>query len=165
MQFKQSHGSFIENKRPVGLFVECGAMEEVSPVEMQWKICPAKMYPKKAFFGWTLILFVGLMISSTSILLGVCLTGVLIATQATFLFNSTFTISSKGLVAKYPFRKKQYNWEQVRRVAFFKDVCYLFSRKKPSNMDGWSGIAVIYGDNREDVVSVIKSHLGEDVAK
>ncbi len=138
-------------------------MESASLVEMQWKVCPAKIYPQKALFGWVLIIVLGLMISTTSILLGICLTGVLIATQATFLFHSTFTITNEGLVAKYPFRKKQYKWEQVRRVAFMKDVCYMFSRKKPSNLDGWTGIAVLYGDNRDIVIEKIKSYLNKDV--
>jgi hypothetical protein len=122
------------------------------------------MYPKKAFFGWILILFVGFLISTTSIVLGICLTAILIATQATFLFYSTFKIDDEGVFAKYPFRKKHYSWNQVKRVNFFKDVCYVFSRKKPSTLDGWSGIAVIYGDRREDVIARIKSHLQEGVA-
>ena len=138
-------------------------MEETAPIEMQWKICPAKMYPKKAVLGWFLILVFGFFISSTSIILGIGLTGVLIATQATFLFTSSFAINNDGLVAKYPIRKKQYAWEQVRRVKFFKDTCYLFRRKKPSNMDGWFGISVFYGDRRDEVVSAIKSHLRKDV--
>ena len=143
--------------------VECGVMEETAQNALQWKICPAKMYPKKAIFGWSLILFVGFLISTTSLVLGICLTAILIATQATFLFYSTFTIDDDGVIAKYPFRKKHYAWDQVKRVAFFKDVCYLFSRKKPSNLDGWSGIAVIYGDRRGDVIARIKSHLREGV--
>jgi hypothetical protein len=44
-----------------------------------------------------------------------------------------------------------------------KDVCYMFSRKKPSNLDGWTGIAVLYGDNRDIVIEKIKSYLNKDV--
>jgi hypothetical protein len=107
---------------------------------------------------------VGFLISTTSIVLGICLTAILIATQATFLFYSTFTIDDEGVFAKYPFRKKHYSWNQVKRVNYFKDVCYVFSRRKPSSLDGWSGIAVIYGDRREDVIARIKSHVQEGVA-
>lgn len=143
------------------ILLECGAMEEVAPVETKWKICPAMVYPKKAFFGWLLIVIVAFLISSTSLILGICLSAVLIATQANFLFSSTFTINEQGIEAKYPISRKKYTWEQVRRVKFFKDSCYLFTRKKPSNLDGWSGMSVLYLDQRDNIVPVIKSHLLE----
>ena len=146
------------------ILVECGAMEEIAPIEMQWKVCPAKVYHKKAIFGWILIVVLGAFISSTSIILGILLTAVLVATQANFFFNSTFKINEEGLEAKYPFRTKKYTWKQVRRVKFFKDACYLFTRNKPSNLDGWSGIAVYYLDQRDRVVPAIKSHLLEGTA-
>jgi hypothetical protein len=139
-------------------------MEETAQNALQWKICPAKMYPKKAVFGWILILVVGFLISTTSIVLGICLTAILIATQAVFFFTTTYTIDKKGLVAKFPIRKKQYTWEQIRRVKYFKEACFLFTRKKPSNMDGWTGITVMYGDKRDEVIRVIKSHLLEGTA-
>jgi hypothetical protein len=96
--------------------------------------------------------------------LGICLTAILIATQAVFFFTTTYTIDKKGLVAKFPIRKKQYTWEQIRRVKYFKEACFLFTRKKPSNMDGWTGITVMYGDKRDEVIRVIKSHLLEGTA-
>jgi len=139
-------------------------MEESTKTEMKWKICPAKMYPKKAVIGWVIIIGLGLAIASTNIILGLCLTAVLIATQATFLFPSTFSITDDGVIAIYPIRRKHYSWSQVRRVKFFKDVCYLFSRKKPSNLDGWSGMALFYEENREDVIQAIRDHLREGVA-
>ena len=138
--------------------------EQKQHEELRWRVSLAKMYPKKAVLGWTVILIVGILISSTSILLGVGLTIVLIATQATFLFPSTFVISHRGILAKYPIRKKFYSWDHIRRASFFKDACYLFRRKKPSNLDGWTGLAVFYGDKRDEIVVAIKSHLREDVA-
>ena len=132
--------------------------------ELKWRVSLAKMYPKKAVLGWTIILVVGILISSTSILLGVGLTIVLIATQATFLFPSTFVIYQRGILANYPIRKKFYSWDHIRRALFFKDACYLSRRKKSSIFDGWTGLAVFYGDKREEVVDAIKSHLREGVA-
>ena len=143
--------------------LECGLMEEAEPVVIRWKICPAKIFPKKAFFGWLVIIIVGFMISTTSLVLGLCLTAVLIATQATFLFSSTFSITEDGIVARYPLRKKEYTWKQIKRIKFFHDACYLFRRRKPSNLDGWSGIPVFYGENREAVIAAIQSHMSGDV--
>ena len=142
-----------------------GSMEKSPKLEMRWKVCPASMHPKKAVFGWAIILFFGFFIASNSIILGVALTTLLVATQATFLFPTTFTIDEEGLRAKYPIRRKFYSWSSIRRVQFFKEACYLFTRKKPSKLDSWSGIPVFYGVEKEEVVAAIKAHLDEDIAK
>jgi hypothetical protein len=144
--------------------LECGAMEDMDQNAMQWKLCPAKMYPKKAFFGWFLIVLVGALLFSTSIILGICLTALLIASQANFLFSSTFIINDKGFIAKYPLKRKQIAWEQVQRVQFCKDICYFFTRKKPSTLDCWSGAHILYGDKRIEVVDFIKARLHQDIA-
>ncbi len=136
-------------------------MEAKEQVKMQWKVCPAKLHPTKAVWASIFILVVGFAIASSGILLGIALAGVLVGTQAIFFFTTTYTIDEKGLVAKYPIRKKQYSWDQVRRVKYFKEACFLFTRKKPSNMDSWSGISVMYGDKRDEVIAAIKSYLHE----
>ena len=139
-------------------------MESDASHELKWRSCPAKAYPKKALFGWCAILFCAFLIVTTNIILGICLTAVLIATQANFFFSSTFTVSEDGIIAKYPLRTKRFSWEQVKRAQFFKDACFMFTRKKPSALDGWSGMAIYYFDNRDDVVPTLKEHLVEGVA-
>ena len=139
-------------------------MEETQPIDLQWKVCPAKLHPKKAIWAGLLILVVGFAITTSGVVLGLGLSVVLIATQAVFFFTTTYTITDAGVCAKFPIRKKQYTWEQIRRVAFFKEACFVFSRKKPSNLDAWTGITIMYGEKRDEVVAAIKSHLREDVA-
>lgn len=144
--------------------LECGAMEAKAPIEMQWKVCPAKLHPKKALWAALFIFAIGFAIASSGFVLGLALGAVLVGTQSIFFFTTTYTINAKGLFAKFPIRKKQYTWEQVRRVKFFKEACFLFTRTKPSNMDGWSGITVMYGDKQDEVIAAIKSHLLEGTA-
>ncbi|MBC8202947.1 MAG: hypothetical protein H8E91_03875 [Planctomycetes bacterium] len=140
-------------------------MEDITTTkEIKWSVRPAKMHPKKAVFALLVDLGFGALIASNSLILGICMTAVLIGTQATFLFTSKFTISEAGVKAKYPARTKYYTWEQIRRAKFFKEACYLFTRKKPSNLDGWSGIAVFYGEDRDKIVAAIKSRLSSEVA-
>ena len=140
-------------------------MEDKTPIEeLCWSVCPAKIHPRKALFGLLVILLFGALITTTNLILGICLIGVLVGTQATFFFPTRFSLDDEGLRANYPLRTKYYTWQQVRRVKFFKEACYLFTRKKPSNLDGWTGIAVFYGAKRHEVVSAIKSHLSPEVA-
>lgn len=139
-------------------------MEDKTTIEdLCWSVCPAKNHPKKALFGWLVILLFGTFITTTNLILGICLIGVLVGTQATFFFTTRFSIDDEGLRANYPLRTKYYTWHQVQRVKFFNEACYLFTRKKPSNLDGWTGLAVFYGEKRHEVVLAIKSHLGSEV--
>ena len=132
--------------------------------EFKWSVCPAKKHPRKVAFVLLVDLGFGALIASNSLILGIFMAGVLIATQATFLFTSRFSINEDCIRAKYPFRKKVYTWKQIQRAKFFNEACYLFTRKKPSNLDGWSGLTVFYGEDRDEIIRVVKSHLEPDIA-
>lgn len=139
-------------------------MEDAAHIEKQWRVCPAKMQPKKAMCTWVVIIIIGAAVVSTDPIVGSVLMLLFIGSLSAFLFPTTYTIDEEGVRAHFPIRKKYYAWEQVRRVKFFNDACYLFTRKKPSILDGWSGVALFYGEGKSEIVSAIKSHLREDVA-
>ena len=143
--------------------LEYCAMEEREQIELQWKSCPASMHPNKALLAWFVISVVAVAICSNSIILGIALTALLIATQAGFLFPTKYSITEDGLQAKSPLRSKFHTWDKIRRASFFKETCCLFTRAKPSCLDGFSAIAVFYGPNRDEVVAALKSHLREDI--
>ena len=101
----------------------------------------------------------------SNVLLGVVLTIVLIASIATFLFPSRFTIDDSGVTASYPLRKKFYEWSQIRRLKMFQHSAYMFKRKKPSNLDGWTGLALFFNADREEIVKRLNQFLSEEVAR
>ena len=137
-------------------------MKDKQKDELTWKVCPAPLHTWKGVCAWVVIIGVGLVIMGTDLILGLVALVFMIASLATFIFPSTFTIDGEGLLAKYPIRKKYYTWKQVRRAKFFDDACYLFTRKKSSFAE--SRMAVIFGDQQKKISTAIKSHLREDVA-
>lgn len=139
-------------------------MEAKENTSIEWRVWPASLRPKQAISTWILIVVLGYVILDTDLITGVLLLGLFIASLSTFLFPSRFKIDDEGMTARYPIRKKYYKWSQVRRAKFFDEACYLFSRKKPSNLDGWSGIAVFYGNQKDEIVASVKAHLQEGVA-
>ncbi len=130
---------------------------------IEWRVWPASMQPRRCIFAWAIIAISGALIMSTDLIIGILLTVLFIGSLSTFLFPSRFRIDQEGLTAMYPIRKKYYKWSQVRRAKFFNDACYLFTRKKPSNLDGWSGIAVYYGNRKDEIAALLKAHLQEGV--
>ena len=139
-------------------------MEAKENTSIEWRVWPASLRPKQAISTWILIVVLGYVILDTDLITGVLLLGLFIASLSTFLFPSRFKIDDEGMTARYPIRKKYYKWSQVRRAKFFDEACYLFSRKKPSNLDGWSGIAVFYGNQKDEIVASVKAHLQEGVS-
>jgi len=140
-------------------------MIESTQPTLKWSVRPASLHPKKAAFASSLIVIVGALMVTSDLLLGILAVCVLIATQATFFFPSTFSIDADGIRAKYPIQRKYYRWSQVRRVMFGKDSCCFFTRKKPSTLDGFSGLPVLYGAKRDEIEAVIKQYLPEKVTE
>jgi len=102
---------------------------------------------------------------STSIPMGVSALLVLLATQASFLFTTEFSIDAAGITAKYPIHRKHYEWSQVKRIMFGREGCCFFTRKKASTLDGFSGLPVFYGDQRDDIEAVINAYTSSEMAQ
>lgn len=140
-------------------------MDDQPTPTLTWSVCPASLHPKKAVFAWGLIVVVGVLLLFTDLIFGIGAIVILIATQATFLFSTKFSINVDGLKAKYPIQRKHYQWSQVRRVLFGKEGCCFFTRKKSSRLDGFSGLPVFYGNQRNEIEQAIKIYLSDEVVQ
>ncbi len=140
-------------------------METSEPSTYSWTCNPSDSHPVRRVFAWGCVILFGGSIVLSNALLGFMLTLILIASIATFLFTSTFTIDQSGITAKYPLRKKFYAWSQIRRLKVFQHSAYIFKRKKPSSFDGWSGLALFFSTNRDEIVKHLDYYLSEDVAR
>ncbi len=143
----------------------CHLMESSDAITYSWTCNPSDIHPVRRVFAWGCVILFGSSIIMSNAILGVALTAVLIASIATFLFKSTFTIDQSGITASYPLRKKFYEWSQIRRLKMFQHSAYMFKRKKPSNLDGWTGLALFFNSNREEIVKHLDRFLSEDVAR
>ena len=143
----------------------CHLMESSDLTTYSWTCNPSDIHPVRRFFAWGCVgLFGGSIIMSNTII-GVALTAILIASIATFLFPSRFTIDQSGITASYPLRKKFYEWSQIRRLKLFQHSAYMFKRKKPSNLDGWTGLTLFFNSDRDEIVRHLNRFLSEDVAR
>ena len=140
-------------------------MESSDAATYSWTCNPSAIHPVKRVFALGCIVLFGGSIIMSNVLLGVVLTAVLIASIATFLFPSTFSIDQSGITACYPLRKKYYQWSQIRRFKMFQHSAYMFKRKKPSNLDGWTGLALFFNADREEIVKRLNQFLSEEVAR
>ena len=140
-------------------------MEPTDSSTFEWQCNPSRLYPVKRVIAWVCIVGFGASIIATDLIMGVLLTAVLLGSLSSSLFTSRFSINAQGVFARYPLRSKFYAWDQIRRVKTFQHVGYLFKRKKPSNLDGWIGLSLYFGAQREEIMEAMNTHLTKDVVR
>jgi hypothetical protein len=75
-----------------------------------------------------------------------------------FYLPSEFSIDETGITAKYPWKSTRFKWSDVRSFQHDERGGYL-STRRPSLLDTFRGIHLLFHDNREAVVSRIRASL------
>ncbi|MEE9167423.1 MAG: hypothetical protein V3U24_08200 [Candidatus Neomarinimicrobiota bacterium] len=78
-----------------------------------------------------------------------------------FYFPSRFIINNEGITARYLFATQRYRWREVRRFLNDDRGAYLSSRVRPSRLDVYRGMNILFGRHREAVVETIRKQLRE----
>ncbi len=84
---------------------------------------------------------------------------VLVATLNRFYFRSRFDIDAEGITARFPLRTKRFRRADTRRFVVDANGGFLSPRAKPSRLDAWQGLHVLFGRQREPVIERIRAHL------
>lgn len=84
---------------------------------------------------------------------------VLVASLHRFFFPSRFEIDADGITARYLLRTQRFPWSRLRRFTHDQRGGYLSSRGRASRFDAYRGLHILFGDQRERVVGLIRSHL------
>ncbi len=80
-----------------------------------------------------------------------------------FFFASRFAIDEQGITARYPLRRMRLRWKDLRRYVHDGSGAYLSTRAKRSWMDGYHGMHILFGGQRESVIERIRAHMPEGV--
>ncbi len=86
---------------------------------------------------------------------------VLVVSLNRFYFRSHFEIDSDGIIARYPLRTQRLRWSDTRRFVVGHYGGFLSGRSKPSRLDAWQGLHILFGRQRATVIDRIQAHLGE----
>jgi hypothetical protein len=96
---------------------------------------------------------------------GVIAVAILAIALNRFFFPSRFTIDEEGITARYPLRSQRFRWADLRRFAHDEDGGYLSTRARPSRLDAWRGMHLLFGGEREEAVRRIEAHLPEEAVQ
>lgn len=78
-----------------------------------------------------------------------------------FYFPSRFVINREGISAHYPFKRQRYCWKDIHRFVDDKYGGYFSTSKRSSRMDAYRGMNILFGQQREDVIKLIREHIRE----
>lgn len=78
-----------------------------------------------------------------------------------FFFPSRFTIDDEGITGRYPLRTLRRHWADLHRFVTDRHGGFLSTRPRPSRLDVFSGMHLLFGVDREAAVQRIREHLRE----
>lgn len=73
-----------------------------------------------------------------------------------FFLPSRFVINHEGIHAFYPFKRKRYYWEDIRRFVRDRHGGYLSTRHHFSKLDAFRGMHILFGKQQEIVIGRIQ---------
>lgn len=134
--------------------------------QLKWTACPARERPLAAIGAVAIILAIS---AATWLSFGPAwaagATIVLIAALNRFFFASEFSMDAEAITARYPLRRQQLRWADVRRFVHDRHGGYLSTRARPSRLDGYRGMHLLFGSDRGAVIEAIEHRVTPTVAE
>jgi len=134
--------------------------------EYSWQAHPARERAGHAAAATFVVVVLGLLSGALmqSSWWGVLAVALMAAALNRFFFPSRFTIDDEGITARYPLRSRRLRWADLRRFVHDDEGGYLSTRARPSRLDAWRGMHLLFGRRREDVVPRILAHMPGEAA-
>lgn len=125
-----------------------------------WSAHPARERPVAASIAVVVILALGAAASFTfGWMWGGVSVVVLVLSLNRFFLPSRFVMTDRGIVAHYPLCRVERQWQDIRRFLHDATGGYLSTRSRATRMDAFSGMHVLFGRNREEIIAQIRQHL------
>ncbi len=150
-------------------------MDEKNKDQFVWRAHPARDRLTAATAGMVVIVAVGVLVvaichldglsPTISIFWGFAAMGFVLATVSRFYFPSRFVLDDSGIIADYPLRTMRLRWSDVRRFAFDGRGGVLSRRARPSVIDGFQSIALIFPpESRDDAIQRIRGRIPANIS-
>ena len=135
--------------------------ERRSTPAFTWRAHPARERVGRAALGGAIVLALA---AACGLLMqdawwAVLASAVLVLALNRFYFPSRFLIDDEGILARYPLRRLRRSWPEIRRFLHDENGGYLSPRVKATRWDGFGGMHVLFGTERESVIERITAHL------
>ena len=139
-------------------------MHEHFPDTLTWRVHPARERPLAACGALAVIAAMAWLAADLMEHAGwgVFAAIVLLMALQRFFVPSEYRIDAEGVTVRLPWRTQRYRWAAVRRFVYGARGGFLSSRARPSALDAFRGIPLLFDRRREEVISCIRRHLPEE---
>jgi Bacterial PH domain len=134
---------------------------ETQPDALTWRVHPARERL------WTALLTL-LVVAAASWLTveamgnswwGALAAGFFLVTLHRFFLPSRFRIDADGVTARSAFTSATFRWSDIRRFQHDRRGAFLSTRRRPSFLDAFQGMHLVFRGNGDDVVRRIESRI------
>ncbi|MHC4992543.1 MAG: hypothetical protein ACYTGC_16345 [Planctomycetota bacterium] len=126
-----------------------------------WQAHPAREHRGRAVAALAVVAAMaalsGLMMQSVG--WGLLALLLLLAALNRFFLPTRFAIDDEGITARYPLRRMRFRWVELRRFALDDHGGYLSTRARRSWTDGYKGMHLLFGRQRDAVIEQIRAHM------
>jgi hypothetical protein len=142
-----------------------GRTDSITPA-LEWRVHPAR---ERAAAASVAVAVMAAMACLSAMLMQSIGWGLLaFAVQAfalrRFLLPSDFRVDARGVTACNGWQTQRYRWSEIRRFLCDAQGGYLSTRRRRSLLDLFRGMHLIFGENRDAVVTRIREHLRAEAA-
>ncbi len=136
---------------------------ESSIEEFKWQAHPARERPRAALLAGAIIVALGAVVwVSFGAVWAVGSVLLLVASLSRFFLASRFSIDGDGISARYPLRRARLRWAEIRRFVQDHHGGYLSTRARPSRLDAYRGMHLLFGTQRQRAIQHLQAHLTVD---
>ena len=139
-------------------------MDEHFSETLAWRVHPARERPVAACAA--LVVIAAMAWLSADLMehagWGVFAAVVLLVALQRFFVPSEYCVDAEGVTVRLPWTTQRYRWEAVRRFVHGERGGFLSSRSRPSALDAFRGMPLLFGRRREEVIACIRRHLPEE---
>ncbi|MGH7200972.1 MAG: hypothetical protein ACREJB_10240 [Planctomycetaceae bacterium] len=90
---------------------------------------------------------------------GLVVAGLMTLLLHRFLLPNSFRIDAEGITATRPWSEQRLRWSDIRRFVHDERGGLLSTRARPSLLDGFRGMHLLFGEDRERVIATIRERL------
>ena len=134
---------------------------------LTWQAHPARQRPAAAAFGAAMIAGLAALCAllGANVWWAALAVALMVLHLNRFFFPSRFTIDAEGVTARYLLSTKRHAWSEIRRFCYDRRGVYLSTRCRRSRLDAYRGIHLLFGQEREEVLTGVRRRLAPNGEK
>jgi len=131
---------------------------------IEWTSHPVKRRPLVSVLATMFLTLVAAVVFFATDSLGFALLAlvVLFASLARFYFPTTYRLSDRGITVKTVTQTLRKNWSLYRSFYVDKNGILLSTFTRPSRLENFRGLFLLFTDNREEVTAFVRARLSGD---